>query len=260
MDFFSELKARNESLFWFGLICLIASAVFIVLAKTSSVQVAGVNAWYKPLKFALSTAAFSWAMAWYIHYLPNYNPGLFNISIIVLLSFEVIYIAVQAGRGQLSHFNLSTPVYSMLYSLMAIAATAVTVYAGYIGLLFFTKEVDLPAHYLWSIRAGIFIFVIFSLEGFVMGSRLSHTIGGADGNHGIAFLGWSRKFGDPRIAHFIGMHALQVLPLLSWYLLRNTKATLIVAVIYLLLAAFTLVKALQGKPMFGAKKADTEQS
>ena len=47
-----------------------------------------------------STFLFVWAMAWYCYYLPSFNINLFNWSIIVLLGFEIIYIAIQAARGQ----------------------------------------------------------------------------------------------------------------------------------------------------------------
>ncbi|MCU0435871.1 MAG: hypothetical protein MUC87_20600 [Bacteroidia bacterium] len=253
MYFIHELKSRNEPLFWFGAACFLAGIVFIVLSFRSGLLVAGVNAWYKPVKFALSIAAYSWTMAWLIHYLPQFNVRFFNWAIIVLLGFALFYIALQAGRGKLSHYNQSSGLYSMLYMLMAFAATAVTVYTAYAGFEFFRQPVNLPPAYLNSIRAGIFIFVIFSLEGFVMGSRLSHTIGGADGNHGIAFLGWSRRFGDPRVAHFIGMHALQVLPLLGWYVLRESRWVWLVAGLYFVLAVFTLIQALRGRPFFREK-------
>jgi len=247
--FLAELRSRNETLFYFGLICLLFAIGCWLLSKTTTVQVYNINAWIKPFKFALSTFFYAWAMAWFCSYLPSFNIHLFNWSIIVLLGFEIIYIAIQASRGQLSHYNVSTPFYSMLYSMMALAATLVTLYTAFVAFLFFQNSFPtLPDYYLWSIRLGLLIFVVFSFEGFVMGSRLTHTIGGTDGSRGIPILNWSLQFGDPRVAHFIGMHALQVLPIVSFYLLKNTKWTIIVAFLYGLLALFTLLQALQGKP------------
>jgi hypothetical protein len=256
MNYFIEnLKNRNETLFLFGLICLIASFIFLGLTKITSTEVMGVNAWYKPFKFALSTMFYAWAMAWFCFYLPpTFNVKLFNWVVIILLGFEIVYIAFQAGKGQLSHYNISTAVYATLYSLMAIAATIVTLYTAYVGVLFCKNAFpNLPTYYVWSIRIGIFLFVVFALEGFVMGSRMTHTIGGPDGNHGIPILNWSKKFGDPRVAHFIGMHALQVIPFLSFYLLKNTKLTIAVGILYFALAIFTLVQALKGNPFFKSK-------
>lgn len=249
ISFIENVKSRNESLFVFGLVCLVSAIVFLCMSKFSTTQVMGVNAWYKPFKFALSTFFYAWAMAWFCFYLPNFNVKIFNWSIIILLGFEIIYIALQAYKGQLSHYNISTPFYGFMYSMMAFAATAATLYTAYIGILFFTNDFQtLPNYYVWSIRFGILWFVVFALEGFVMGSRLSHTIGGADGASGIPILNWSTKFGDPRIAHFIGMHALQVIPIVAYHLLKNTKLTISLGIIYGLLALFTLIQALQGKP------------
>jgi len=82
-----------------------------VLVKLTTTQVQGVNAWYKAFKFAFSTFLFTWAMGWYCYYLLDFNIKPFNWDIIILLGFEVFYIAFQAGKGQLSHFNVSTPLY-----------------------------------------------------------------------------------------------------------------------------------------------------
>ncbi len=254
MSFLQQLKFRNETMFYFGLACLVLSILFLILAKTTATQVYGVNAWFKPFKFAFSTLTFAWAMAWYCYYLPNFNVNLFNWSIIVLLGFEIAYIALQAGRGQLSHYNLSTPVYSVLFSMMALAASAVTIYTAYVGFLFFSNSFpELPAYYIWAIRLSIVLFVIFSFEGFAMGSRLSHTVGAINDNSNLFILGWSKTVGDLRVAHFIGMHALQVLPVLSFYVLKNTKLTIVVALLYGLLALLTLVQALKGKPLLRGK-------
>ena len=138
VGFIKELKIRNEYLFYFGLLCVIISIVCLVLAKTTSTEVQGVNAWFKPFKFAVSIGLFSWSIAWYCHYLSDFNVTPFNWTVITLFGFELIYIIFQASKGQLSHFNISTPTYSLLYSLMGLAAVMVTLYTAYIGFLFFT--------------------------------------------------------------------------------------------------------------------------
>ena len=258
-EFVQELKFRNPTLLYFGLICLVAALIFFILAQTTNIQVYGVNAWYKPLKFSLSTFLFSWAMAWYCHYLPQFNIDLFNWTIIILLGFEILYIAIMAGKGQTSHYNTSSPFYSAMFSLMALAATLVTLYTAYVGLLFFSSSFPaLSIYYLWAIRLGILIFVIFSFEGFVMGSKLSHTVGAVNDNSNLFIVGWSKTVGDLRVSHFIGMHALQVLPLLSFYIFKNIKATVLVSILYGLLAVATLVQALQGKPLFFSKQHGVE--
>jgi hypothetical protein len=259
IEFIENVKARNETLFYFGLICLLFSIVFLILARNSSTQVYGVNAWYKPFKFAFSTLTFSWAMAWYCYYLPDFNVKLFNWSVIILLGFEVIYIAIQASKGQLSHYNLSTSFYSAMFSLMAFAATVVTLYTAYVGFLFFKYSFpELPDYYVWAIRLGIIIFVIFSFEGFAMGSRLNHSVGAFNDNSNWFIIGWSKTVGDLRVSHFIGMHALQVLPILAFYLLKNTKLTIVLSIFYGLLALSTLFQALQGRPVIKDKHQQTK--
>ena len=251
ITFLQQVKDRNDTLFYFGVICLVLSILFFVFTKTTSTQVYGVNAWYKPLKFALSTLTYAWAMAWYCSYLPNFNVKLFNWTIIILLGFEIAYIALQAGKGQLSHYNTSTPLHSALFSMMAIAASVVTLYTAYVCVLFFNGSFDnLPDYYVWSIRLALILFVIFSFEGFAMGARLSHTVGAMNDNSSLFVLGWSKTFGDLRVAHFIGMHALQVLPIVSYYFLKNTKMTIAFSVLYGLLALTTLIQALRGMSLF----------
>lgn len=224
ISFIQALKLRNETLFYFSVVLFLCSVVCYVLTKTTSLEVAGINAWFKPFKFAISIAIYCSTMAWITYELPDFNLKLFSWVNILLFSFEIAYITVQTARGQESHFNRSSPFYSMLFAGMAIAAIAITLYAAYVGLKFFqTNFPSLPNYYVWAIRLSIFIFVIFSLEGMLMGGRGSHTIGTQVQTTFLPLLKWNMKEGDLRVAHFIGMHALQIIPLLSYYLLKTPK-------------------------------------
>lgn len=249
MNFIETMKYRNEPLFYFGLICFVLAMAFLLLTRISDLQVKGVNAWNKPFKFAFSIMLYAWSMAWYCYYLPSFNIASFNWTVIGLLGFEIVYIAFQAGRGQLSHYNRSSTYYLFLFQLMGLAAAVVTLYTAYVGVLFFRNNFpDLPVAYLCSIRLSLIIFVIFSFEGAIMGARMAHTVGGEDGSGGIPLFKWSKKFGDLRVAHFIGMHALQLLPILGYYFIKNTTGIFLVSILYGLLAMYTLIQALKGKP------------
>lgn len=190
-------------------------------------------------------------MAWYCAYLKDFDTKYFSLTVVLTLGFEIIYIAIQSARGQMSYFNVSTPLYGVLYFTMAAAASIVTFYTAYFAYLFFVQNIQLPEHYLWSIRSGLILFVIFSFQGFLMGSRMSHAVSGSDAGAGIPFLNWKYSYGDLRIAHFVGMHALQIIPLLAFYIIRNSKGVIVASFFYFILSIFTLVLALQGRSFFG---------
>jgi hypothetical protein len=249
--FFLELQNRNELLFWFGWINVMGAFACLLLIQTTTTQVLGINAFVKPLKFFLSTVAVTWSMAWYMSYLNQPLPvKIYSWVLILVLSFEVFYITLRAAQGQLSHFNISSAFNGAMFSLMGLAISIFTLWTAYIGYLFFVKDFpDLPLAYVWGIRLGILFFVVFAFEGGMMGAKLSHTIGAPDGGVGLPLTNWSVRAGDLRIAHFIGMHALQLLPLLSYFLVRNVKVVIVISLVYFVVTSLIFIQALFGKPL-----------
>ncbi len=251
MEFINQLLERNAPLYFFGWICF-GGAVFAgVMILATDTEVLGINAWIKPLKFFLSSVIFVWSMAWFMAYLPQTTViTWYTWVVIAVMAFELIYISYQAYLGQLSHFNVSSAFHGAMFSVMGTAISVMTLFTAYIGLLFFTNSFpNLSPAYLWGIRLGIILFVIFAFEGALMGARMAHTVGAPDGGPGLRFVNWSVTHGDLRIAHFIGMHALQVLPLAGYFLFSQPRWILIFGALYFALALGILVQALMGLPM-----------
>jgi hypothetical protein len=94
-QFIETIYHRNEILFYFGLINVVVAVCFFVLTQTTSTQVMGISAWYKPTKFALSTFLYSWAMAWVHFKLTRLSCGfkfsLYEFNYFVPLAIHVRY-------------------------------------------------------------------------------------------------------------------------------------------------------------------------
>jgi hypothetical protein len=249
--FIATLKNRNAVLYGFGLFCLVNSVICLVLAGVTTTQVLGINAFIKPAKFFVSVGLFCWTMDWYMVLLPQRRPvRIYSWAVVLIMTFELTIVIGQAALGKLSHFNVSSAFDGILFSLMGIGITVFTVWTAYIGYLFFrSKPAGIAPAYLWGIRLGVLLFVIFAFEGFMMVSRLSHTVGAPDGGPGLPAINWSTRNGDLRVAHFFGMHSLQLLPLFGFYLARRSSQVILVATIYLLLVTTLLFQALAGKPL-----------
>src|SRR5690606_41641303 len=73
------------------------------------------------------------------------------------------YTTLFRSKGKPSHYNVSTPFYAMMFSLMALAATLVTIYIAYVGFLFFTNDLDRKSTRLNSSHVKI-SYAVFCLK------------------------------------------------------------------------------------------------
>ena len=251
MNFLSQLKQRNQLLYWFGWYNIIVGLVCIALMPLDEATILGVSRWLKPMKFFLSVGLMVWTMNWLLYYLDNIKKNKrYSWLIVFSMFFENGIILLQAVRGTTSHFNVKTLLDGMLFNLMGIFILLFTITAIFIALSFFKqKQFPISVAYVWGIRLGLLFFIFFSVEGGAMLAILKHTVGATDGGGGLPVLNWSKQHGDLRIAHFFGIHSLQVLPLLGFYVAKSKKQIVVISVIYFTLVMLLLIQALLGIPL-----------
>ena len=199
----------------------------------------GLPVWVKPIKFALSIAVYSASLIWILSYLPDRPRLVSRVSWVVALAFmiEVIAIFGQAARGVQSHFNHETIFDAAVFQIMGIAIGVLFVAHLFVCVAVLQRK-DLEATFASGLRLGLVVCAVGMAVGWLMvvptpeqmaamraGQETAragaHSVGLPDGGPGLGWLGWSTVGGDYRVAHFFGMHALQVLPLIAWVGSRN---------------------------------------
>ena len=139
---FLRLKSRNQILYWFGWINFLMLIVCAIMIQIDTENIVlGINAWIKPMKFYLSIGIVCWTFSWLLVYVQKQKAvKTFSVVTVISMLIEMIVITWQAANGRLSHFNISTPLYGMLFSIMGIAITIFTLWTLYIAILFFRQK------------------------------------------------------------------------------------------------------------------------
>ncbi|HUO82495.1 MAG TPA: hypothetical protein VM616_06515 [Gammaproteobacteria bacterium] len=215
----AEFDRRQPLLARLGLAHLLLFVVLTLIMPFDGRTITGVDIWLKPAKFALSIGTYLLTMAWFLGELRLHRAIVLATAVAIALAMttEQMLITLQAARETTSHYNFATPFDAAVFRTMGwgVALNSLAVTATLVLFLLHRDAPDRLA-YLWGIRLGLALFLLGSLEGMLMIARGAHTVGLADGGPGIVLLNWSTRAGDLRVAHFLGIHALQALPIAGW--------------------------------------------
>jgi DNA-binding CsgD family transcriptional regulator len=207
-----------------------ASAVLAVVALlgvfTDDRVLTGAPIWLKVFKFAVSFTVYGVTLAWMLSLLPVRSRRAERAAtvVVVMSVLELVVIVAQVVRGRASHFNESTLLDMVLWRVMGTSILVLWLAHLIIAVVVARRPLgDRAATY--GVRAGLIVSLLGMLAAVPMvlptaapgtpGVTGAHAVGVPDGGAGMPLTGWSITGGDLRIGHFVGLHALQALPLLA---------------------------------------------
>jgi hypothetical protein len=190
-----------------------------------------------------------------------------------VMVIEVAIIVLQVVRGTTSHFNEATPFDAALWNLMGRLIVLVWL-ATLLAAVLLIRQKLADRAFGWSLRLGLVVALVGMAVAFLMGTPTpeqraaeaaglplttsgAHSVGVPDGGPGLPLVGWSTQGGDLRVPHFVGLHSMQVLPFVAWWLSRRrrlgeTHRTVLIAaagVGYLGLVLALTWQAMRGQPV-----------
>jgi hypothetical protein len=273
-DVLNRLWRGSAPLTATGLLMVVVLAGTLIALAFDPRIIAGAPAWLKPAKFAASITIYTLTLAWIFTLVPEWARTRRTVewTTAVVMVLEMTLISVQAFRGTTSHFNIATLFDAVVVTVMGAAILVQTLSSIAVAVALWRHPFTDRALG-WALRLGMTITIVGALSGGLMtqpthqqlqaaraGERLTvagaHTIGAPDGGPGLPGTGWSTEHGDLRVPHFLGLHALQVLPILAMVLARRrvsnvvrVRLTLTAAASYATLFAILLSQALRGQSL-----------
>jgi hypothetical protein len=214
----TELYRRNQLLTALGALqaCLLAG--FLVGLAVDPRTVGTEPVWLKPSKFAASIATFALVLAWLTPYFPVPRRTIRRVSVGVTAGsvVEIVLIGGQAARGVESHFNTGAVLDAAVYYTMGATIVGIVALVAWLLARAWRGDFDVAPAFAWGIRLGVLLFVVGSLEG---GAMIATTGSATGSGPTLPVLGWNLA-GDFRVAHFLGLHALEALPLVGYLAAR----------------------------------------
>lgn len=232
-DLVRRVTTWHRPLVVFALLMVPATLVCLGGLAFDDRMMDGAPIWLKPLKFMISMLLYTATWAWMFTLQTRQRRWVWwtGTVTVAMLAVETVAIVGQVVRGEASHFNNETVFDSTVFRVMGAAIAVVWVLNMAQGVVLLRDRIA-DAAMAWAVRIGVVLGTVGIGLAFLMvgptddqlaafdhgatPDRLgAHTVGVPDGGPGMPLTGWSTVGGDLRIPHFVGIHAMQLIPLVA---------------------------------------------
>ncbi|MFG3710416.1 hypothetical protein [Micromonospora sp. NPDC047730] len=195
----------------------------------------GESVWVKPMKFGFAMGVYGLTLAWLLSKLSKGRRLGWWLGTVFAVAglLDVGAVAYAAAHGTFSHFNNNAePVAETVRTVFSIGVAPLLLTTLIIAVLVLIQRTGDRAM-TRALRAGLGLAIASMVVALWLGNASSatprtvtdanghpvsmtggHGIGDPDGN-GMFLTNWSTTGGDLRVPHFVGLHAIQVLLLVT---------------------------------------------
>ncbi|MEM6686823.1 MAG: hypothetical protein AAF617_13650 [Bacteroidota bacterium] len=256
---FSTVKKESPILYTIVLVHAVFALFCIGGIFIDDRTLTGINVWIKPLKFWISGGIYILTVGYMVTKYPyatiKKNILLNIVSWSLLLETGIIF--YQASRGVRSHYNQESMFDGMLFAAMGIIIGINVLVMVVLAFDSVRLKLKVAKPIQIAICVGWIVVIVGSWVGGQMISQMAHNVGVTDGGDGLPILNWSTTGGDLRVAHFVGLHGIQIIPLFAWTLVhkwntqtqKKTMAVLAFSLVFAAGIAFVFFQAKQGMPL-----------
>lgn len=229
MIFFQELQQRNKWLYFFGCFAMVVGIIILGFLLFDTRTYNGISLWILPFRFSIGSGIYIFSITWFSYLINNTNYRK-AISFFIFLIFSCFLgiVITQLIKENIAFLSLETPFDLFMNQLGIVLLSSLLILQIWITSIFVRQKKNMHSqHYTWGVRMGFIVFTFFLSVVFTIllckGKTVYLDI--FQFHRGLSF--------EIQTAFYLGLHSIQIIPFLSYYLFDKKKQVVFFSVSYL---------------------------
>jgi hypothetical protein len=237
MIFFQTLQQRNKWLYVLGCIVFVLGIISLVFLLFDSRTVNGISLWSLPFRFSIASGVYIFTIAWLTYLLNNTRVRkVITAFIFLIFSCFLAIVFIQMINERIIFISRDTPFDQLMNQLSLVLFLFFLILQMWITTLFLKQKKNMHSqHFTWGVRMGFVVFTFFL-------SILFAFFLFKDKNVYLEFLQFERGLPfEIQASFYLGLHSIQIIPLLSYYLFDQKKQVVFFSIGYVVLILVLMV-------------------
>jgi hypothetical protein len=237
MIFFQTLQQRNKWLYVLGCIVFVLGIISLGFLLFDSRTVNGISLWSLPFRFSIASGVYIFTIAWLSYLLNNTRVRkVITAFIFLIFSCFLAIVFIQMINERIIFISRDTPFDQLMNQLSLVLFLFFLILQMWITTLFLKQKKNMHSqHFTWGVRMGFVVFTFFL-------SILFAYFLFKDKNVYLEFLQFERGLPfEIQASFYLGLHSIQIIPLLSYYLFDQKKQVVFFSIGYVVLILVLMV-------------------